>query len=238
MGRGPGIRRRPPLLALASPIAALSAISAVGTLLTPALAPHHSLLLVALSPRSLNLVVAASSAPLVTFLLVGVLRLVAADPWHFLLGRHGGDELTAWAGRRSLRAGRAMVRAQRMVSRVGVTVVAVRPCGPVLVAAGACRLSPTRVAVANVTGTAAYVLATYLLGRTVADPLDRAFALLSPEVLAAAVVAVGIVIAARWCRGRWLGDPGRHRIRAAIARFRRVRREVACSLSPWSDKVD
>lgn len=169
-GQGPRHPPRPPLLALASPIAALSAVSAVGTLLMPALAPHHPLLLVALSPRSLHLVMAASHAPLITFLVVGVLRLVAADPWHFLIGRHGGDELTTWAGWRSLRAGRAILRAQRMLARVGVALVAVRPCGPVLVAAGACRLSPLRVAAANVSGTAAYVLATYLLGRTVATP--------------------------------------------------------------------
>jgi len=198
MGRGPGIRRRPPLLALASPIAALSAVSAVGTLLTPALVADHSLLLVALSPRSFNLVVASSHTPLATFLLVGVLRLVAADPWHFLLGRHGGEQLTAWAGRRSLRAGRAMVRARRMVSRVGVAVVAVRPSGPVLVAAGACRLSPLRVAAANVTGTAAYVLATYFLGQSVADPLDAAVEPLAWAPLGVPVLVVLLLLVVVW----------------------------------------
>nr|MDQ3575776.1 hypothetical protein [Actinomycetota bacterium] len=108
MGKGAGIRRRPPLVALAAPIAALSAVSMLGTLLTPALAPDHPLLLAALSPRSLNLVLAASHSPLAAFVLVAVLRLVAADPWHFLLGRHGGEEVMGWTERRSPRAGRAL----------------------------------------------------------------------------------------------------------------------------------
>lgn len=111
-----------------------------------------------------------------------------------------------------------MMRAQRMVSRVGVAVVAVRPCGPVLVAAGACRLSPLRVATANVTGTAAYVLATYFLGQSVADPLDAAVEpLASAPLVPVLVVLVLLVVVWRCCRQR-PAAPGRAVARAPTAR--------------------
>ncbi len=155
---------------------------------------------------------AGAHSSLATFLLVAVLRLVAADPWHFLLGRHGGEEVTGWAERRSPRAGRALARTRRMVARVGVAAVAVRPCGPVMAAAGACRLSPLRVAAANMAGTVAYVMMTYAVGRAAASPLDGALERWPTHVLALGVVALGL--AAVLGRRRWRrsvdgkADPG------------------------------
>ncbi len=189
MGKGPGNRRGPALVALTTPIAFLSAASMAGTLLMPVLAPAHPLLLVALSPRTPNLALASSKAPLWAFLAIGLLRLAAADPWHFLLGRHGGEQVTAWTETRSPRLARTLVRTQRFVGRLGVAAVALRPNGPVLAAAGACRLSPVLVAVADAAGTATYLFAVYGVGQALATPLDRLLGLVPAHVLVAGLAA-------------------------------------------------
>jgi membrane protein DedA with SNARE-associated domain len=177
----------------------LSALSMVGTALTPVLASDHPLLLAGMSPRSLNLVLAGAQSPFVAFLLVGVLRLVAADPWHFLLGRHGGDQLMAWTRRSSPRAARALVRAHRLVVRVGPAAVFVRPCGVVLVAAGAGGLSPRRVVAADVAGTAAYLTLIFFLGRAVDSPMETILELTSPRVVVTVMTTMGLGVIAWMC---------------------------------------
>ncbi len=201
MATGPGRRRGPTLLALTTPIALLSGASMVGTLLTPVLAPAHPLLLVALCPRGVNLALASSRSPLWAFLVVGLMRLAAADPWHFLVGRHCGEQLAAWTDNRAPRVARTLARTQRAVERLGLTVVAVRPNGPVLAAAGSCRLSPTLVGVADVAGTLTYLLAVYAVGQALASPLEAVFGLLS-RYMAIGGLAVALVAVIATCRRR------------------------------------
>ena len=126
-------------------LAALSAASTTATAMTPFLL-RWPLVLAGLSPRVPFLLLAAGHSPFVLFLIVATARLLVADPIHYALGRrHGADRIAP--------------RIQRVVGRFGLAAVAVKPVGPVLAAAGATRLDPKLVFIADLAGTVAYLVA-------------------------------------------------------------------------------
>ena len=146
------------------PLAVLTAISSLGTLAAPGiLAGGRPLLLVALSPRLGFLAIAAPRTHLVPFLLVAGIRLCLADPFHFVLGRRHGSGTVARLTNRH----RWIAAATRAATRCIPLLVFLRPNGTNLAIAGAS--SPTRrravhVAVADVLGTAAYLLLIHRVG--------------------------------------------------------------------------
>jgi hypothetical protein len=127
--------------------AAMSAISLVGTALTPVLW-SFPLVLVALTPRLGFLPFAAASAHPVLFFCVVVPRMLLADPIHITLGRRYGARFVP-------------KKAQRLMNRFGLLGVAVRPTSKVLAAAGACRMRTSRVLLADVLGTIVTVTGVY-----------------------------------------------------------------------------
>jgi hypothetical protein len=119
--------------------AALSAISAVGTALTPALMAFP-IILIAFTPRLPFLFIAAASTNPVLFFAVAIPRMLVADPIHIALGRRYGSRFVP-------------SRARRMMNRLGLVGVALRPTSKVLAAAGACKLRTSRILTADVLGT-------------------------------------------------------------------------------------
>ena len=135
--------------------ALVSAVSAAGTAFTPALLAFP-ILLVALTPRLPFLVLAASSASPVLFFSVAVPRMLVADPVHITLGRRLGGRFVPQ-------------RAKRLIRRLGLLGVALRPTSKVLAAAGACKLSTARILIADVLGTVGLVVGIYIGTTTVFD---------------------------------------------------------------------
>lgn len=133
--------------------AVLSAVSALGTALTPALLAFP-ILLVAFTPRLPFLFLAATSANPVLFFCVAVPRMLVADPIHIALGRRYGGRFVPR-------------RAQRLMLRLGLLGVALRPTSKVLAAAGACKLRTSRVLIADVLGTIGLVVGIYVGTSTV-----------------------------------------------------------------------
>ena len=138
---------------MTSPLAVLSVLSLVGTALTPTLATRNPLLLVALSPRSVFVLGAASAVPAVPLLVVAALRLMVADPFHYRLGRLYGSGVAGRLG--------------RWLPRAGAPLVAASPTGKVLALAGAAGTPAARVAAADVVGTVARLVALIGAGRAV-----------------------------------------------------------------------
>lgn len=200
---------------LAAPLAALSLVSAAGSLLAPHLLAANPLLLMALSPRSIYLAVAAGTVPLPVFLAVGLLRLGAADPWHYALGRMYGPVIAARLARRSPLAGRFAGRLLELWRRKGLVAVALSPTGKVLMIAGASRLRPGRVALADVCGTLVHLTVLYVAGRPLAQALN-------PSPLTLAIVAVVVTFCA-------VAGPATV---AALARKRSQARAVEALLAP------
>lgn len=172
--------RRARLVTLTAPLVVLSLASAAGGVLSPRLLVSNPLLLVALCPRGLHLIVAAGVVPLPTFLAVGMLRLVAADPSHFLLGRMHGPAVAAAMARRSVVLGRVARWLVSLDERRALIAVALSPTGKFLMIAGAGSARPTHVAFAAAGGTFVHLSVMYLSGRPLMQALDP-----SPLVLAA-----------------------------------------------------
>jgi hypothetical protein len=140
------------------PLAALTAISSIGTMAAPGLT-HQPLLLVALSPRLSFLALAAPKVGLVPFLAVAGVRLCLADPFHFVLGRRHGakavDKLTRF---------RPLKVLHTIAGKSVPLLVFLRPNGTNLAIAGASKGHAVHIAVADVVGTLAYLLLVHQLG--------------------------------------------------------------------------
>jgi hypothetical protein len=133
--------------------AALSAVSAVGTAITPALIPFP-LLMLALTPRIPVLMLAATHASPQTFFLVAMPRMLIGDPLQLLLGRRYGSRFVP-------------TTARRLMTRFGIVAVALRPTGHVLAAAGAAGMTTKRVMSADVLGTLALLATIYTGTQTI-----------------------------------------------------------------------
>ncbi len=142
------------------PLAALTAVSSVGTLAAPGLT-GRPLLLVALSPRLSFLALAAPKVGLVPFLIVAGIRLCLADPFHFVLGRRHGagalDRLPRWPW---------LQRLQVFATRSVPLLVFLRPNGTNLAIAGASRGRAVHIAMADIVGTVVYLVVVHQLGRS------------------------------------------------------------------------
>ena len=128
--------------------AVLSAISALGTALTPTLLAFP-MVLVAFTPRLPFLFLAATTANPVLFFCVALPRMLVADPIHIALGRRYGGRFVPR-------------RAQRLMCRLGLLGVALRPTSKVLAAAGACKLRTSRVLTADILGTVGLLVSVYV----------------------------------------------------------------------------
>lgn len=188
--RRPADRLSTRALSLGTPLGLLTVASLAGSALAPELLAHHPLLLIALAPRSVFLVAAAPRIGMASFVFVGTLRLAAADPFHFALGRQF--------------LGHRFERHRRVIARVGLPVVAVHPTGPVLAAAGAAGLRPTSVAAADVAGTIVQLALLHELGQLVTVPPALAMA-----AIATAAVVVGLAALGAAVRRRRRARPGR-----------------------------
>lgn len=132
---------------------ALSAVSAVGTAITPALIPFP-LIMMALTPRMPVLILAAAHVSPQMFFLVAVPRMLIGDPIHLLLGRRYGARFVP-------------AKARRLMTKLGVFGVVLRPTGKVLAAAGAIGMTTRRVMGADLFGTLVLLATIYTGTKTI-----------------------------------------------------------------------
>jgi hypothetical protein len=190
---------------LAAPLIVLTGASTVGNLLAPGLLTAHPLLLVALAPRTPFLAVAAGEVQFGAFVAVAFLRLCAADPSHFLLGRLHGGRATSALARRRRPGGSRRLQLPVVWERLGLVLVALAPSGKVLLVAGASRLPHRRVASAAVGGTLAQVVVLYGAGRVAAEPgraMAETMAAWAPAVAVMTLVIAGVTAVGRRRSGR------------------------------------
>lgn len=132
------------------PVAVISAISAAATAASPVLLAHP-LVLAGLSPRLPFLAVAAADTPVWLFLVVALPRSLLTDPIYFGIGRrHGAAALALLPGKGG--------RLARIAALSAPLLVLVRPVGRHLLLAGAGRSRTWAVVVADLVGTATYLL--------------------------------------------------------------------------------
>jgi hypothetical protein len=118
----------------------------------------------ALSPRVAFLTLAADKTALVPFVLVGLVRLCLADPFHFALGRRHGAAALNTLTRGDGTVKRALRKLQAIAGRSIPVLVFLRPNGTNLAIAGASPTSRLHVAIADVVGTAVYLVLVHTVG--------------------------------------------------------------------------
>jgi membrane protein DedA with SNARE-associated domain len=163
-----GDRRRLALVAI--PIAVLSAAGIAAAAFTFLLVREAPLLLLVLESRNRYLLLVAAKVGFTSFLVVGVLRRFAGDPFYYLLGRWYGDAAVRWIERRS-GTGWLMLDVQRWFSRLAAPAVLLFPGALVCVLAGATGMSPRRFVSLNLVGSVGTVLALWFVADATAGPL-------------------------------------------------------------------
>ena len=145
------------------------ALGAIGTALTPELAVHHPLLLIALEARDRHLLLARHVAP-VPYFVVGTLRRLSTDPLFYLLGRGYGADAVAWL--RAHGGGGLVDVTERAFRRAAYPMLVVFPGAVVCTLAGEVGVPPALFGAIIVVRTVVTVALLRLLGNALATPID------------------------------------------------------------------
>jgi len=162
-------RRRAALVV--TPIIVLVVCSNLGTAFFPALVTEHPLLLIALAPTNRNFVLVASRVDPVSFYVVGFLRLLAPDPFFFILGRWYGESAISWMERRTPTFGQLMRTLERWFEKGSIPLVTAVPNNPVCLLAGAASMSVALFVVLDLVGTAGRLVLLRVVGDIFAKPI-------------------------------------------------------------------
>lgn len=200
-----GAPNRRALALVVGPIVALLVASNLGNALAPGLLPvpgepdrtSNPLLLLALTPQIRNQIGVVNYIEPWMFLLVGSLRLLAADPFFFLLGRWYGDAAIHWMERRSANAGNMLREVERLFSKASYVLVVIAPNNLVCLLAGAARMRPAVFWTLNVIGTVGRLLLIIWFGELLEDQIDAVLGFIGdyrPWVLAASVIVVLVLV--------------------------------------------
>jgi membrane protein DedA with SNARE-associated domain len=155
---------------VAVPLVVLSVAGIVAGAFTPLLVREAPLLLLVLESRNRYLLLVAARVEVVPFVVVGVLRRMASDPFYYLLGRWYGDRAVAWLERRA-GGGHLAADVARWFGRIADFAVVLAPGAIVCTLAGVSGMRPRRFVVLNLIGSIGAVVVMRLIADAVAGPL-------------------------------------------------------------------
>lgn len=168
-------RRRRHLILLLTPLSLAVVAGYVAAALTPTLLQEdggHPLWLVALDARNRNLILTAEAVDAIPFYLVAVGRLLAVDPFTYLLGRRYGDTGLRWVEERFASLKPTVDVLERVFRRAGWLAVAIAPGAVVCTLAGAAGMAVPAFLVANVVGTLVRIYLLREIGFAFSGPVD------------------------------------------------------------------
>jgi membrane protein DedA with SNARE-associated domain len=206
----PGAPSRAALATVVLSIIALVVANNIGNALAPALLPVPSdpakssnpLLLLALSPAMRNQIAVVNYVDPWWFMLIAGVRLLAADPLFFLLGRWYGDASITWMERRSAVAGEVVREIEKWFAKLGPLAVFVAANNAVCLLAGASGMRRSVFWVANIAGTVTRLLLIMWFADMLTSEIDTALDWVGdyrPWILGLSVLMV-LVIAGRQLR--------------------------------------
>lgn len=155
----------------AVPMTVFTILGWIGDGFAPSLIDEAPLGLVALAPRTRNLVLASPEVGILPFVAVAVGRLLLSDPLFFWFGRRYGDATIRWM-ERQLGAGATWILwIEKAFKKAGYPMVALMPNNWICILAGATAMNVWAFALLNVGGTLARILLIRSLGDAFADPI-------------------------------------------------------------------
>ena len=178
----------------AVPLAILTIVGYVGDAFAPTLLKRAPLLLLACSARFRNLVLVSPSVDAAPFFVVGVARLVIADPLFFAFGRRYGDSAIRWMEQRLGPGAKPVLWMERMFKKAAWPMVALLPNNWTCLLAGAAGLRWAPFLAVNVGGTIVRVALVRLLGDAFADPILAVTGWISEHALVLTLITFGIVM--------------------------------------------
>src|SRR4051812_38661564 len=168
----PARRPRHHLVLVTAPIIFLLVAANLGKALLPSLVNDHPLLLIALNPTNSNFIFVANKVDPVSYYVVGTLRLLAPDPFFFLLGRWYGEAAITWMERRTPTYGQLMRTLERWFDKAQWPLVTAVPNNPVCLIAGASAIAISVFVVLDIIGTIGRLILLRVLGQTFQQPID------------------------------------------------------------------
>lgn len=129
-------------------------------------------LLLVLTPLLRYQVLVVNDVNPVAFFVIGTLRLLAADPPFYLLGRWYGDRAVHWMEHQSPGAARFLKRAERFYGKAAYPLVAIAPNNLICLLAGSSRMRPRTFFALNLTGTVVRLYLVIRFGAAFEDQID------------------------------------------------------------------
>ena len=176
-GRGAPSRRA--LGWVVVPLIGLVIAQWVGDAIGPGLVPNPDegtsgspYLLLALSSRLRWQIAVVNYVDPVAFFVVATLRLLAADPPFYLLGRWYGDSAVAWVERRSPTMAGIVKESERWYGKAAYPLVAIAPNNVICLLAGSSRMRPAVFFTLNVGGTLVRLWLVIQFGEAFQDQID------------------------------------------------------------------
>ena len=200
----PARRPRHHLVLVTAPIIVLLLAANLGNALAPSLVLDHPLLLIALNPSNRNFIFVAARVDPVSYYVVGTLRLLAPDPFFYLLGRWYGEAAITWMERRTPTYGQLMRTLERWFAKARWPLVTAIPNNPVCLLAGASAMAVGVFVVLDVVGTIARLVLLRVLGQTFQAPIDWLLLIINEyryPLLAVTIAAVGFTMLREWRAG-------------------------------------
>jgi membrane protein DedA with SNARE-associated domain len=189
-GSAPSRRR---LALLGVPIVILIVMNNLGTALTTEWAERHPLALIALNSQNRTLILTTNQLDAWSYYTVGALRLLAADPFFFLIGHWYGDTAITWLEHRTKSLGVLIRQWEGVFSKLAYPLIAFAPNNPLCLLAGATGMSVTGFFITNIAGTFARLYLIRRLGETFEAPLDDVLGFLrdnsTPLLIASIAIA-------------------------------------------------
>jgi len=200
----PARRPRHHLVLITAPIIVLLIAANLGNALFPSLVNDHPLLLIALNPSNRNFIFVAGRVDPVSYYLVGTARLLAPDPFFFLLGRWYGEAAISWMERRTPTYGQLMRTLERWFAKARWPLVTAVPNNPVCLLAGASAMAVAIFVALDVVGTIGRLILLRVVGQAFQAPIDWVLHLISEyrlPLLALTIAAVGFTTLREWRAG-------------------------------------
>lgn len=195
-------RRHRELILLLTPLTLAVIAGFVARGLFPTLIAKAPIALIALDPSNLNLVAAAPLVDPVPYFLVATARLLAVDPFTYVLGRRYGDAGVRWIERNFTSLQPTVELLERLFAKVAPVAVAVAPGAIMCTLAGAVGMKIWVFAVANLIGTVVRLAVLRWVGDAFASPVEVIRDFFAENLLWTTAVSLGLVAVWLWSERR------------------------------------
>jgi membrane protein DedA with SNARE-associated domain len=173
---------------------ALVIANIVGDALTTTWAEDNPLALIALNSRNRVLVLTTNQLDPWSYYGVATLRLLAADPLFYLLGRWYGDAAIRWVERKWASQGQVLRWFETAFSKAAYPIIFLAPNNPVCLFAGATGMPVPVFLALNISGTMFRLFLIRVVGATFESPIDEILDFFGRYRLQLFVISVALVI--------------------------------------------